>query len=177
MENAVRENGSSSPEKSSHVVSPSTPAQTLQHPRPLVLGKFMTPQAATRFGNSRGVGRYSVGTNAKAGFSGPAGVGGGITLREREESAWGGARRVRLEPVWKVRDIVVPVREGGEGEAVEGVEGGEGNLGHGQIRGEMETPMKGMGRPRPSEAERKVGPLIPSNAEDYVIVTIRTVGH
>lgn len=66
----------------------------------------MTPQAPPRGrGPGLGAGRYSVdGIRRATGIP---------TEREteREDGAFGGARRVRLETKWKVGDIVVPVEK------------------------------------------------------------------
>ena len=58
---------------------------------------------------------------------------------EREDGAFGGARRVRLETKWKVGDIVVPAKKETEG----------------YNKGGEKTPLRGTGRV--SEEERKVG--------------------
>lgn len=76
---------------------PATPHQAQAH-RPL--GNFMTPQPLTARGsNGIGGGRYSM-----AGGTGP--------------------RRVKMEPTWKVRDIVLPLRGDDEKEEVNEEEGG-----------------------------------------------------
>lgn len=84
-------------------------SQTYQ--RALGLGKFMTPQAAPRAGRVAGAaGRYSVdgGGNDKRTGRGKEWVSGFGSPVEKEDGAFGGARRVRLEAKWKVGDIVVP---------------------------------------------------------------------
>lgn len=85
-------------------------------------------------GRGRGAGRYSVGGGAANAVAG----GGGI----------GGARRVRVEPVWKVRDIVVP----GPVKEDVGVDEGVGMRMGG-------TPVR-IARGRVSEAERKVSRVL-----------------
>lgn len=77
------------------VQAPATPHQVR---RPL--GNFMTPQPFAASGsNGIGGGRYSM-----AGGTGP--------------------RRVKMEPTWKVRDIVVPLRGDDEKEGANEEEGG-----------------------------------------------------
>jgi hypothetical protein len=93
----------------------------------------MTPQAPSRGrGPGVGAGRYSVdGIRRATGIP---------TEREteREDGAFGGARRVRLETKWKVGDIVVPVENGTAGYNKES----------------QKTPLRGAGRV--TEEERKV---------------------
>jgi hypothetical protein len=93
----------------------------------------MTPQAPPR-GRAPGVGagRYSVdGMRRATGMP---------TEREteREDGAFGGARRVRLETKWKVGDIVVPAEKDTSGYNKES----------------EKTPLRGAGRV--TEEERKV---------------------
>jgi hypothetical protein len=93
----------------------------------------MTPQAPPRGrGPGLGAGRYSVdGIRRATGIP---------TEREteREDGAFGGARRVRLETKWKVGDIVVPVEKDTAGYNKES----------------QKTPLRGAGRV--TEEERKV---------------------
>ena len=93
----------------------------------------MTPQAPPR-GRAPGVGagRYSIdGMRRATGMQ---------TEREteREDGAFGGARRVRLETKWKVGDIVVPAEKD--------------TLGYNKESDK--TPLRGAGRV--TEEERKV---------------------
>lgn len=106
----------------------------------------MTPQVSGPYGKGRGAsrGRFSVGLP-------PVEI-------ERDEGAFGGARRVRRESAWKVRDIVVPVKDHHDEEeqdVVEEVEEQE-ELEERDITMEMTSPMKAA-RTRLSEEERKVG--------------------
>lgn len=135
---------------------PSTPRQGTAGPY-RTLGKFMTPQAApSGLGRGRGAGgRFSIGT-ALAASAG---------MHERDEGAWGGARRVRRESAWKVRDIVVPVNEQNEEEQEEEQDEGEeeGEVANElilqpeerDVATEISSPTKAA-RAKLSEEERKV---------------------
>jgi len=92
-------------------------------------------------------------------------------VMEREEG-WmrGGARRVRVEPKWRVDDIVVPPPSAVDGSKEGGKEGTQG------WEKEEKTPMRG--RVRLSEEERKVRyALFFSPFYYHIKVNIEFAGH
>ena len=123
---------------------PSTPRQVPYR----TLGKFMTPQvAAPVLGRGRAEGgRFSMGTPLAASAG-------------RYDEGWGGARRVRRENAWKVRDIVIPVKEQND-EEEQGEEEEPTNKVELQLKErdggmEISSPTKAA-RAKLSEEERKV---------------------
>ena len=130
-----------------HVAPPSTPRQATAGPY-RTLGKFMTPQAGVPgLGRGRTVGgRFSIGTALAASI-------------HEGDGGWGGARRVRRESAWKVRDIVIPVKESDDEEKQGEEEEVTNNLGfqaeEKNVEMDISSPTKAA-RAKLSEEERKV---------------------
>ncbi|EIW79456.1 hypothetical protein CONPUDRAFT_82884 [Coniophora puteana RWD-64-598 SS2] len=109
--------------------------------RSRLLGQFMTPQVHAAGGRGRGAGRNSYG-------------GGGFIHTPAGMGSTGGARRVRVEPSWKVSDLVVPVPH--EREVLEEEQGGE-EAGEEEEEEEEDAPASYVPplRQRISDEERK----------------------